>query len=121
MIKILTIMFFGLIISFGPKGSELKIEAYQAPSYIGETVIACGNIAQVSEGQKALYLNLDSRYPNQSLTFLVWNNNLKDYNFNLGKLTRLKNRRVCASGEIIEYKGSLQIHVSTPLSLLLVK
>ena len=119
--KALVIMLCGLGFSFGTGASELRIEAYKAPFHVGKTVMACGDVAQVSKGKKAHYLNLDKRYPNQSLTVLVWDNNLEAFEQRFGKLTKFKNQKVCARGKIIEYKNSLQIQVSNPQFLRLMK
>jgi len=119
--KMLVMLLCGLGFSFSSGASEQRIEAYKAPFHVGETVMACGRVAQVSKGKKAHYLNLDKRYPNQSLTVLVWDSNLKGFEQRFGNLTKFKNQRVCVRGKITEYKNSLQIKVSNPQYLRLMK
>lgn len=51
--------------------AEPKIEAFEAPFHIGETVMACGTLAQTKYFSNRHYLNLDKKHPNQSLTVLV--------------------------------------------------
>ncbi len=101
--------------------AEPKIESFKAPFYVGETVMACGKVTQVSQGKKATYLNLNKRYPNQDLAVLIWDSNIPKFNQRFGKLDKLKNSRVCARGEITEYKDALQIKVSNPQFLRLMK
>ncbi|CAM4447363.1 hypothetical protein [Vibrio agarivorans] len=94
--------------------SEQRIPAYKAPFHVGETVMACGEVAQVSKGRKATYLNMDNRYPNQTLGILIWDNYLPDFERRFGDLREMENERVCARGKITEYKGTLQIQVANP-------
>ncbi|MGC9403964.1 hypothetical protein ACP43V_16050 [Vibrio genomosp. F10 str. 9ZC157] len=107
--------------SFLTNAAEPRIEASKAAFHVGETVMACGTVAQVSKGKKAHYLNLDNRYPNQTLAVLIWNNNLKGFEQRFGQITQFENQRVCARGKITEYKNSLQIQVSNPQFLRLMK
>ncbi|QFT13514.1 hypothetical protein [Vibrio sp. THAF190c] len=101
--------------------SEPKIDAYKAPFYVGETVMACGTVKQVSAKKQANFLNLDEQYPNQTLTLLIWNNNLDTFTKRFGDLNYLKGHRVCARGKITEYKGSLQIKLTNAQFLRLMR
>ncbi|WP_394145697.1 hypothetical protein [Vibrio atypicus] len=114
---------FVVILSFVSLSSnaEPKIEAFKAPFYVGETVMACGNVSQVSQGKKAKYINLNKKYPNQELTLLIWNNHVSKFTQRFGELDKLENSRVCARGKITEYKNSLQIKLSNPQFLRLMK
>ncbi|WP_061038153.1 hypothetical protein [Vibrio coralliirubri] len=120
--KKLTALIIGTVgLSLGAQASEARIEAYKAPFHVGETVMACGEVVQVSKGKKAHYLNLDNKYPNQTLTVLIWDNNLQGFKARFGELSQLEDQRVCARGKITEYKNSLQIQVSNPQFLRLMK
>lgn len=76
--------------------------------------MACGTVAQVANNKKAHYINLDNRYPNQTLSILIWNNKLEGFEQRFGKLKQFENQRVCARGKITEYKNTLQMQVSNP-------
>lgn len=52
--------------------AEAKIEAFKAPFYVGQSVMACGNLVETKHLSNRHYLNLDRKYPNQTLTILVW-------------------------------------------------
>ena len=91
--------------------TKIKIEAKESKPYFGQYVTACGTVVQVKKMSKMTYLNIDYRYPNQSLTLLVWDTNINTFNKKFGNLTSLVNKRVCAIGDITKYKGKLQIHV----------
>ncbi|GKW54107.1 hypothetical protein NCCP2140_31600 [Pseudoalteromonas sp. NCCP-2140] len=110
-----------LTLLISAQAQEPKIEAFKAPFHVGKSVMACGEVAQVSKGKKATYLNLDKEYPNQSLTILVWDSNLAPFEERFGNLKRLSGERICARGKISEYKNTLQIKVSNPQFLRLMK
>ncbi|MFM2607601.1 hypothetical protein AAFX30_08250 [Vibrio chagasii] len=108
------------IISFSV-AAELRIEAYKAPFHVGEKVMACGTVKQVSSKKTAHFLNLDKPYPNQTLTLLIWNSDISGFEKRFGNLDNFKNQKVCARGKITEYNNSLQIILSNPQFLRLMK
>lgn len=101
--------------------SEGRIATIKAPFYVGQTVMACGVVAQHSIGKKANYLNFDKPYPNQSLSALIWNDKTAGFEQRFGNLKSLVNQRVCVRGPITEYKNTLQIVVSNPQFLRLME
>lgn len=103
-----------IVLSGLAQAEEEKIEAFKAPFYVGKTVMACGTVANVSSGKKAIYLNLDKPYPNQTLALLIWKNDEPKFQSRLGDLKRLAGERVCARGKISEYKNSLQMKLTNP-------
>ena len=119
--KLFSTLLIGIVFSFGAVAQELKIESYKVPFHVGETLMVCGNVAQVSKGKKASYLNLDNRYPNQSLSVLIWNSNLNNFEQRFGDLRNFNSQRVCVRGKVIEYKNHLQMHISNPQFLRLMK
>ena len=103
-----------LLITFAVVAEEPKIQANQSRDYLGQTVVACGKIAQVSKGRKAHYLNFDESYPNETLAVLIWDDNFPKFEQLYGDLSQLTSKNVCARGKIVEYKQSLQIQMSNP-------
>lgn len=94
--------------------AELKIEALKAPFHVGESVMACGILAQVTERPKQTYLSMDKAYPNQSLTLLIWADDYPQFVQRFGGMKKHIKKRVCARGLIEEYKNTLQINVVNP-------
>lgn len=94
--------------------AESKIEAFKAPFHVGETVMACGSLAEVKHLSNRHYLNLDKRYPNQTLTLLVWDNDYHWFEERFGKIDGFVGRRFCARGKVEEYKNNMQIKVTNP-------
>ena len=88
------------------------ITAADAKNHVGERATVCGKVAgertAVSSRGEPTFINLDSTYPNQVFTILVWGNDRK----NVGELPRV-GTHVCASGVIKEYGGVPEIVVRT--------
>ena len=60
-----------------PARAEEQIEAVRAPFHIGESVVACGKVAQVSVHSGVTYhINSDRLYPNQMLALVIWQSEL---------------------------------------------
>jgi hypothetical protein len=80
------------------------------------TAIAFASIAgektATSSRGEPTFINLDSAYPNQVFTILVWGDDRK----NVGELPRVGSR-VCASGVIQNYKGVPEIVVRSSRQL----
>lgn len=106
-----------LLVSMFSHAAEPKIEANKAPFYVGKTVMACGDLVEIKATRDKTYLNLDKKYPSQSLSILIFEDNLKKLNTKFGDLNTLQNRRLCIRGEINEYKDNLQIIVNNENNL----
>lgn len=109
----LAISIFSLC-SIASNANEPKIEAFKAPSHVGKTVMACGNLAQVKHLSNRHYLNLDKKYPNQALTVLVWDSDYRWFEERFGSIEGFVGRRFCARGKIEEYKNNMQMQVTNP-------
>ncbi|AWT50137.1 hypothetical protein DLE54_03620 [Psychrobacter sp. YP14] len=96
------------------QAEEPKIEAYKAPFHVGKSVMACGNLAEIKHLSNRHYLNLDKRYPNQTLTVLVWDNDYRWFEERFGKIDSHIGRRFCARGKIEEYKNNIQMQIKNP-------
>ncbi len=86
------------------------ITAADAKNHMGEQATVCGKVASermaTSSRGEPTFINLDSAYPNQVFTILVWGEDRK----NVGELPRVGSR-ICASGVIQDYKGVPEIVV----------
>ena len=108
---VMSIMLFSSTLSYA---AEPKIEAFKAPFHVGKTVMACGTLAETKHLSNRHYLNLDKKYPNQSLTVLVWNKDYRWFEDRFGKIDSFVGRRFCARGKIEEYKNNMQMQVTNP-------
>ena len=94
--------------------SAERIEAYRAPFYVGKQVMACGVLAGTSKFSKGMYLSLDKKYPNQTLTLVVWNESIAPLEAKFGALNSKVGHTFCALGTIEKYKKNLQIQIENP-------
>ena len=101
--------------------SATKIDSKNAPFHKGEDVIACGTLKEVSRFKRGRYLNMDGRFPRQSLTLVVWEDDLTQFSQEHGALEQLVGFRVCGKGTITEYKGRSQISLHNAFSLMVEK
>jgi hypothetical protein len=84
----------------------------QAKAHEGETATVCGKVAgertATSSRGEPTFINLDSAYPNQVFTVLVWGDDRK----NVGVLPPVGSH-VCAKGLIADYHGVPEIVVKS--------
>jgi hypothetical protein len=108
-LRTFNVLVFLLSIALLPALAE-TITATDAKNHIGEQATVCGKVAgertAASSRGKPTFINLDSTYPNQVFTILVWGDDRK----NVGELPRVGSR-VCASGVIKAYGGVPEIVV----------
>jgi hypothetical protein len=85
-----------------------SITAADAKNHIGEQTTVCGKVASArtatSSRGEPTFINLDSAYPNQVFTILVWGDDRKA----VGELPH-EGSRVCATGLIKDYRGVPEI------------
>lgn len=101
--------------------AEPTIDSSKASFYVGNEAMVCGTVYEVKPFSKGTYINMGARYPDQHITFLVWNTDLPKFNARFGELSVFQGARACARGLIEHYKNTLQIKVSNPQFLRLMK
>lgn len=98
------------LILLASTGQTQTLTAAQAKAHEGENATVCGKVAseRTATGSRGepTFINLDSAYPNQSFTVLVWGDDRK----NVGELPHVGSR-VCATGLIKDYRGVPEIMV----------
>lgn len=101
--------------------TELRVESSRAAFYVGQEVMVCGPISQVTPFSKGTYLSMGPQYPNQHLTVVVWGSDENGFNQRFGGLKVFLGNKACALGVVETYKNKLQIKVSNPQFLRLMK
>lgn len=87
--------------------SHISEIAEPTPTYmVGALQKVCGNVAQISEFNKGVYLNLGDQYPRQDFTITVWNTSVDE-------AKHLAYTDVCVYGTVKEYKGKPQINIKS--------
>ncbi|MFA0692120.1 hypothetical protein [Vibrio splendidus] len=114
-IKILSVLALYLISS--ASYAELKIRSTEAPFHVGENVVACGVVKQVTRFKRGFYLNMDKKFPHQSLTLVIWEDDVAMLQETHDSFSKLENKEVCGKGKITEYRGQSQISLYNAFSL----
>jgi DNA/RNA endonuclease YhcR with UshA esterase domain len=90
--------------------SAQKITASEATNHIGQTATVCGGVASARYADNAkgkpIFLNLDKPYPNPIFTAVIWEADRPK--FGQPEL-ELKDKRICVTGKIEEYRGTPEI------------
>jgi hypothetical protein len=99
-----------------------KLTAIESRDHIGEQAIVCGKVVSTryaaSSRGKPTFLNLDKSYPSQIFTVLIWGENREKFGTPEEKY---REKQVCVTGKITEYRGAPEIVVSDPQSLAIEK
>lgn len=102
-------LLFVLSVALLPAAAQ-TITAADAKNHIGEKATVCGKVADertaTSSRGEPTFINLDSAYPKQVFTILIWGEDRK----NVGELPHV-GARACASGVIQDYRGVPEIVV----------
>ena len=110
-LRTLNVLLLVLSIALLPAAAQ-TITATDAKNHVGEKATVCGKVADertaTSSRGEPTFINLDSRYPNQVFTILIWGEDRKT----IGELPRVGSH-ACASGVIKEYRGTPEIIVTS--------
>ena len=91
-------------------GQAQSLTTAQAKAHEGENATVCGVVAgertATSSRGEPTFMNLDSTYPNQVFTILIWGDDRK----NVGELPHVGSH-VCVKGLIADYHGVPEIVV----------
>jgi hypothetical protein len=89
-----------------------NITAQEASKNIGKTVSVCGKIfgGRYFEKNEKTLLNMGGAYPNHEITIVIDGANRKK--FSLKPEEFYTNKEVCVKGEIKEFKGKPELHVT---------
>lgn len=119
--KISCLPVLAICLFVGTAHSEPTIDSSKAAFYVGKEAMVCGTVFEVKPFSRGTYINMGARYPNQHISFLVWDSELPKFNQRFGGLAVFKGARACGRGLIESYKNTLQIKVSNPQFLRLLK
>jgi hypothetical protein len=101
-----------------PLVGQKRLPASEAKDHIGETAMVCGQVVSTryagsTKGQPT-FLNLDKPYPNQIFTVVIWGSNRDKFGT---PENGYKEKHICVTGKITEYRGVPEIVASNPQQL----
>jgi DNA/RNA endonuclease YhcR with UshA esterase domain len=92
------------------------LTAAEAKAHIGEQATICGSVKSArwasSSNRKPTFLNLDQAYPKQVFTVVIFEDNRSK--FSPPPEQQFKDRNICVTGKIEEFRGTPEIIVSEP-------
>jgi len=103
------------LILCGPAVAQKRLGTAEAKAHIGEVATVCGSVVSThyatSTKGRPTFLNLDKPYPNQIFTILIWGS--ERAKFGTPEIN-YKDRRVCVTGTIAEYRGLPEVVADDP-------
>jgi hypothetical protein len=98
--------------------SQRKLAANEAKDHVGEQATVCGKVASTRYAAttrgKPTFLNLDKPYPAQIFTVLIWGDSREKFG---APEEKYRDKQVCVTGKITEYRGAPEIVASDPQSI----
>jgi hypothetical protein len=99
-----------------------KLTAIEAKDHLGEQATVCGKVASARYAAttrgRPTFLNLDKPYPNQIFTVLIWGENREKFGT---PQETYRDKQICVTGKISEYRGAPEIVIADPQSIELQK
>ena len=95
-----------------------KLTAEEAKNYVGEVATVCGTVASARYAERTngqpTFLNLDEPYPRQIFTIVIWGSDRAKFG---APETKYRDKRVCATGLIKNYRDVPEITVHDPAKI----
>ena len=111
--SILILVFAVVLTALG--AAQTSISAAEAKDHIGQKATVCGDVASSHYAARTrgnpTFLNIDKPYPNQIFTVLIWGSDRSKFGNPEGDY---RDKRICVSGKISEYKGVPEIVAYEP-------
>jgi hypothetical protein len=114
-------IFCGAALVMAGAVAETTIDSSKSAFHVGESVMMCGVVSEVTKFSKGTYLNFGAKYPRQHIAVVVWDSDESKFNERFGGLGVFEGRQACARGMISEFRSALQLKVNNPQFLRLMK
>lgn len=98
--------------------ADTIVAARGVSAYVGETVTACGVIAGYKAFAKGIYLNIDKPFPKQSVSFVLWDRNLREIEQKIGRISTLVGRDICGKGKVEKYRERYQMSIQSSADII---
>jgi hypothetical protein len=105
-----------VVVLFAALGhAQTSISAAEAKNHLGERATVCGDVVSTHYAAKnrgnPTFINLDKPYPNQIFTVLIWGSDRQKFG---DPEDTFRNKHICATGKISDYKGVPEIIAYEP-------
>jgi len=114
--RIFILASFALFFAFNASAQKM-IDVKDAAKHVGETLTVCGKVfsTKLITPSNMTFLDLGEFHPNQLLTVVIKGENKSK--FTGQPEVDYKNKAVCVTGTIIDYKGKPEIVLSDPKNI----
>lgn len=113
---VVSIVLGGIISASGIVRGATTLTPSEAARHIGEQATVCGQVASATFASRTrrqpTFLNLDKPYPEHIFTVVIWGADRAAFNPPPEVLYR--NKRICVTGQIREYRGRPEMFVASP-------
>ncbi|MGG9970209.1 S1/P1 nuclease [Ferruginibacter sp. SUN002] len=92
------------------------IDAKDAAASIGKKITACSKVFGVKSLENVTFINMGAKAPNSPLTIVVFAKDVKNFKPSIEEL--YNNKNICVIGTVVEYKGKVEIIVSSPSDII---
>ena len=101
-----------------PAFAQKSLSAAEAKEHVGEVATVCGTVVSTryaaSTKGSPTFLNLDKAYPNQVFTIVIWGSDRSKFG---RPEVDYREKRICVTGKIAEYRGKPEIVADDPKQL----
>lgn len=107
---------FAVLIAALPLSAAGPISSEQAKDHVGETATVCGKVSDTRyiDTSRITFLNFDKPYPNHTFTAFIPAENRAKFD---APEKAYKDKDVCVTGKIQDYRGKPEIIVSDPTQI----
>ncbi len=95
--------------------AQTSISAAEAKNHVGERGTVCGEVVSTHYAERSrgnpTFINLDKPYPDQIFTVLIWGSDRPKFG---DPETTYRNKHICVTGKVSNYKGVPEIIASEP-------
>lgn len=104
-----------LLLATLPALAQKTFTAAEAQQHIGERATVCGEVASTHYAARSrgnpTFINLDKPYPSEVFTLLIWGADRPKFG---EPEETYRNKHICVTGQIGEYKGTPQVVAHDP-------
>jgi len=114
--KRMVVVILGCVVLWVGSGfAQSPISAAEAKNHVGERATVCGEVASTHYAARSrgnpTFINIDKPYPDQIFTVLIWGSDRPKFG---DPEETYRNKRICATGKIEDYKGIPEIVAYAP-------
>ena len=98
----------------------IKVTIHNAGQFVGIEATICDKVSDVykpSGDNKMIYINFGGKYPDQIFTAVIFPKDQPKFPYNPVEV--FKDKNVCITGKITEYKGKAQMVLNVPTQVLI--